>query len=1071
MSTLNFPTNPSLNDTYSFGTKTWIWNGAAWQLQNQGAINGIPIGNSTPSTGAFTELAATGNIVGNTIVSNSGNITVGAAAGNNSVKLAATGTGVVDVSNTRITNLANPTESQDAVTKTYVDTLVATGIHFHQPVRVESPINLTATYNNGTAGVGATLTNAGTQAALVIDDITMVVADRVLIYQQTDETQNGIYVVTSIGSGSTNWILTRASDADTYVINSADGLSEGSSVYVLEGTTGAGELYACNTAGVITFGTTDITFAQIASAQIYSAGTGLSLTGTTFSVNSTQTQITSVGTLSSLSVTGNVTSSGNIAGNFFIGDGSQLTGITGASAFRLSGVFNLTSCISGTGGGGCLNFFAGCCAGICNTTGRSNNFIGQNAGRYNTTGSQNNFFGQSAGCANTTGRYNNFFGDSAGRCNTSGCLNNFFGRFAGCANTTGSYNNFIGSRAGCSNTTGCGNNFFGNYAGRANTTGSNNNFFGWGTGFSNTTGNSNNFIGSLAGRYNTTGNSNNFFGSLAGRCNTTGCFNNFFGRYAGCSNTIGSFNNFIGDRAGCSNTSGSYNTFIGCAAGCRNTSGCNNTFIGQYAGACSTSGSNNTFIGCGAQGSSATVSNEITLGNASITRFRIPGIQIGANNGDVLTFNAAQGILQLQAGGGSGSGVFTLSGSGGTIYSSQAGAGGTGTSNFFAGVSAGLCNTSGSNNTFIGCAAGCRNTTGCFNNFFGRYAGCSNTTGCFNNFIGDRAGCSNTFGCNNNFFGSLAGACNTFGSANNFFGCLAGRSNTTGSYNNFFGCCAGFSNTSGSYNNFFGRGTGRCNTVGRGNTFIGSYSGAASINGFGNTFIGQYAGTCNTSGSYNTFIGRATGCRNTSGSYNTFIGRYTGTANNTGNNNNFFGHLAGSCNTIGSNNTFIGDRAGCCNVSGNNNIFIGCNAGVGTVGLCGVAPMNNTIILGNNAIAAARIQVAWTAVSDIRDKCIFGSVPHGRGFLRRINPIEYAFKDRETGCITDPAGRRRYGFSAQNLLAAEGDHPVIVDNSSDEKLMMTSDYIIPVLVNAVNELSAEIDALKSRLSALEPESK
>jgi hypothetical protein len=78
--------------------------------------------------------------------------------------------------------------------------------------------------------------------------------------------------------------LTRASDADTYVINSADGLSEGSSVFVQEGDTGAGELYTCNTTGVITFGTTNITFVQISSAQIYSAGAGLALAGTTFSI-------------------------------------------------------------------------------------------------------------------------------------------------------------------------------------------------------------------------------------------------------------------------------------------------------------------------------------------------------------------------------------------------------------------------------------------------------------------------------------------------------------------------------------------------------------------------------------------------------------------------------------------------------------------------------------------------------------------------------------------------------------------------------------------------------------------
>ena len=187
---------------------------------------------------------------------------------------------------TQVTVAGNPTLALQVATKQYVDGLIASGIHFHAPARVESPINLNATYNNGTAGVGATLTNAGTQLALVIDGVTVSVADRVLVYQQTNQTQNGIYVVTSVGSGATNWVLTRASDADTYVINSAAGLSEGSTIFIQQGATGAGETYTCNTSGVITFGTTNITFAQISSAQIYSAGTGLTLTGTTFSLTS-----------------------------------------------------------------------------------------------------------------------------------------------------------------------------------------------------------------------------------------------------------------------------------------------------------------------------------------------------------------------------------------------------------------------------------------------------------------------------------------------------------------------------------------------------------------------------------------------------------------------------------------------------------------------------------------------------------------------------------------------------------------------------------------------------------------
>jgi hypothetical protein len=202
-------------------------------------------------------------------------------------------TGKLEVSGGTLTGAltlhADPTQSLHAASKQYVDDLISSGIHFHQPVRVESPINLTATYNNGTAGVGATLTNSGTQAALVIDGVTVATNDRVLVYQQTNQTQNGIYVVTNTGSGSTNWVLTRSADANTYIFDSAAGLSEGSSVFVQQGTTGAGETYTCNTSGTITFGTTNITFAQISSAQIYSAGTGLTLSGTQFSITNTGT--------------------------------------------------------------------------------------------------------------------------------------------------------------------------------------------------------------------------------------------------------------------------------------------------------------------------------------------------------------------------------------------------------------------------------------------------------------------------------------------------------------------------------------------------------------------------------------------------------------------------------------------------------------------------------------------------------------------------------------------------------------------------------------------------------------
>jgi hypothetical protein len=148
----------------------------------------------------------------------------------------------------------------------------------------------------------------------------MVVADRVLVYEQTTQSQNGVYVVTDIGSVSTNWILTRSDDTDTFGLTSPNTLGEGSTFFVQEGTTGAGETYTCNTVGTITFGTTNITFAQVSSAQIYSAGTGLSLVGTTFSVTNTTVAAGTYGNdgaVSQIAVNaqGQITSASNVSIN------------------------------------------------------------------------------------------------------------------------------------------------------------------------------------------------------------------------------------------------------------------------------------------------------------------------------------------------------------------------------------------------------------------------------------------------------------------------------------------------------------------------------------------------------------------------------------------------------------------------------------------------------------------------------------------------------------------------------------------------------------------------------------
>jgi hypothetical protein len=181
-----------------------------------------------------------------------------------------------------VTLSADPSAALGAATKQYVDTIASAGIHYHDPVRVEHPSNLNATYNNGSSGVGATLTNAGTNAALVLDGVSMVLNDRTLVANQTDQTQNGVYKVTTVGDGSTAWVLTRSTDTDSSGPSDPDALGKGDAFFIKEGTNNAGHLDVLTTAGTITFGTTNIHFAEVAETSIYSAGNSLTLTGTAF---------------------------------------------------------------------------------------------------------------------------------------------------------------------------------------------------------------------------------------------------------------------------------------------------------------------------------------------------------------------------------------------------------------------------------------------------------------------------------------------------------------------------------------------------------------------------------------------------------------------------------------------------------------------------------------------------------------------------------------------------------------------------------------------------------------------
>ena len=282
--------NVNINITGNAATATKATNlndGTAGAIPYQTASNvtaflasasGVLVGGNPPTFSTTPTLTGT-NFTGipNGALTNS-SVTIGTTA----VSLGATSLTLAGL--TSVTLTQDPTLALQAATKQYVDSIAAEGVSYHTPVKYELIGNRTVTYNNGTAGVGATLTNAGTLGAFTPDGIVAQVGDRILVYEQTTQTQNGVYTVTTVGDGSTPWVLTRATDANSYGVKDPNKLGAGDAFFVTSGNTGAGETYVCNTTGTITFGTTAITFVQVSAAQIYSAGTGLTLTGTVFSL-------------------------------------------------------------------------------------------------------------------------------------------------------------------------------------------------------------------------------------------------------------------------------------------------------------------------------------------------------------------------------------------------------------------------------------------------------------------------------------------------------------------------------------------------------------------------------------------------------------------------------------------------------------------------------------------------------------------------------------------------------------------------------------------------------------------
>ena len=221
--------------------------------------------------------------------------------------------------------------SDSLVNKSYVDS-VANGLDVKASVRVATTANLSGTYNNGNGTI-----TAGSNGAISIDGVSLSVNDRVLVKDQSTGAQNGFYKVTTVGSGSAAFVLTRTPDADA-----ASELTAGAFTFVEEGTANADNGYVLSTDGAITLGTTAITFEQFSGAGQIAAGNGLTKTGNT---------IDAVGTSNRISVSANAI---DIASTY-VGQtsittlGTITTGTwTGTEIAVTSGGTGLTSVAKGT---------------------------------------------------------------------------------------------------------------------------------------------------------------------------------------------------------------------------------------------------------------------------------------------------------------------------------------------------------------------------------------------------------------------------------------------------------------------------------------------------------------------------------------------------------------------------------------------------------------------------------------------------------------------------------------------------------------------------------------------------
>ena len=444
-----------------------------------------------------------------------------------------------------------------------------------------------------------------------------------------------------------------------------------------------------------------------------------------------------------------------------------------------------------------------------------------------------------------------------------------------------------------------------------------------------------------------------------------------------------------------------------------------------------------------------------------------------------------------------------------------------GTSNVKLGVNAGNSIASGGNyNTVVGDEAGTAITTGDYNTALGFDAGKAVDTGVQNTLIGSLAGDALTDADSNVAVGYGSLSSDTKGSrtvaigrnallSQNFtsatssnstaVGYEAGRSTTTGINNCFFGSNAGYAITDADDNVAIGRSALATDVLGSKSVAVGNFAlqNQKNVDGSGNPVaadmhnvaVGHSAGNDITTGINNTFVGSLAGDATDDGKHNTAMG-YLALSANCGDTNAALGYLA-LTDTTGTDNTAVGAVAGLEVTSGSNNTFLGHDAGrTGSPGGA-VTTASNILCLGDENVATANIQVDWTVASDARDKTDFTALDLGLDFVKDLQPVTYKWDKRSkygdktaddydlTAQTPDGTHKEDWldiGFKAQEVEALEiaagynkDNNTNLVSSYTDDGNQMGLQYskFVPILVKAIQEQQALIEALTARIETLE----